>query len=46
VDEEYEYDLDCNVCDSVMTLIVREGNDEQPQACPMCGTVYDGGEWR
>ena len=44
-EEEYEYDLYCEVCESELTLIVKDGSAEPPEYCPMCGTPQKGGEW-
>lgn len=36
MDETYE--LECDVCESVVEVIVYD-NSEEPQYCPMCGTA-------
>lgn len=45
MDEEYEYDLYCEICESDLTLIVKDGSAEPPEYCPMCGTPMANGEW-
>ena len=40
---EYEYTLECSVCESVVTLII-EDNEEKPTHCPMCGSITTN-EW-
>lgn len=37
MEEEYTYQLECPVCDSILDLVVSEV-DERPCFCPMCGT--------
>jgi Zn finger protein HypA/HybF involved in hydrogenase expression len=34
--EEFEYEVECSMCDSVLELVVL-GVDEKPLNCPMCG---------
>lgn len=37
LEEEYEYNLECPVCESQLQLFVID-IDEKPVNCPMCGT--------
>ena len=43
MEEEYTYELDCEVCGSVITMTVV-GEDELPAFCPMCGADQSS-EW-
>jgi ribosomal protein S27E len=36
MDETYE--IKCDVCDSVVEILVFD-NEEEPEYCPMCGTT-------
>lgn len=38
MDETYE--LECDVCESVVEVLVYE-SEEEPQYCPMCGTTIN-----
>jgi len=38
--DEYEYELDCPMCDTLVQLTVIH-IDEKPVNCPMCGTEVE-----
>jgi len=35
---EEAYELECDVCESVVEVLVYD-SEEEPQYCPMCGTT-------